>query len=226
MIDEFPGNAHSKAKPSPQVERLRKIVNDPPEEKKPRVEPIADIEVIRRKKPLGKRFFETFFGSDAKTVANYVVMDVLIPAAKDMVADAISQGVERTLFGEARSRSRRSGGRPDGNLPWTSYNRIGQSSTSIRRDEPRREVSRSSRVRHEFDEIVLPTRVQAEQVLDDLIEACSKYQAVTVADLYDLCGVTSVFTDSKWGWTDLRGADITRVRDGYLLDLPKPEPID
>jgi hypothetical protein len=56
--------------------------------------------------------------------------------------------------------------------------------------------------------------------MDQLIE---KYETVSVADLYELLGVTSSYTDEKWGWVDLREATIRRVRDGYLLDLPKPE---
>lgn len=221
MQDEFPGNAHSNR------ERAAKKA---PEEEQPktekRVEKLEGVEVVRRKKPFGRRFFETFFGGDAKTVVNYVLMDVLVPAAKDMVADAVSQGVERTLFGEARSRSRRTGFRGGDSAPWTSYNRFSSPDRSPQRAEQRREISRASRSRHDFGEIVLDNRVHAEQVLDNLIECLSKYGTATVADLYDLVEVTSSFTDSKWGWTDLRGADISRVRDGYLLDLPRPEPLD
>ncbi len=56
--------------------------------------------------------------------------------------------------------------------------------------------------------------------MDQLIE---KYETVSVADLYELLGVEASYTDEKWGWVDLRDAGIRRVRDGYLLDLPKPE---
>lgn len=228
MSEEFPGNTHSTPAKATPEDRVRKLIGEqtPEPDRKTRVEPIEVGEVIRRKKPLARRFIETFLGGDAKTVFNYVVMEVMVPAAKDMVADAVSQGVERTLFGEARSTSRRVGSRGAASAPWTSYQRFAQPAGGVRRDEPRRELSRASRARFDFDDIILETRVRAEQVLDDLIEACSKYQSVTVADLYDLVQITSVFTDSKWGWTDLRGADITRVRNGYLLDLPKPEPLD
>jgi hypothetical protein len=48
---------------------------------------------------------------------------------------------------------------------------------------------------------------------------------VSVADLYELLGVAADHTDQKWGWRTLGGASVRRVRDGYLLDLPQPEPI-
>jgi hypothetical protein len=72
----------------------------------------------------------------------------------------------------------------------------------------------------------LATRVEAEEVIDRLFDVVSRYETATVADLYEMVGVTGNYTDDKWGWTDLRGASVQRVRNGYLLDLPRPEPLD
>jgi hypothetical protein len=49
---------------------------------------------------------------------------------------------------------------------------------------------------------------------------------VSVADLYDLVGVTGNYTDNKYGWTDIRSASVIRVRDGYMLKLPKALPLN
>ena len=59
--------------------------------------------------------------------------------------------------------------------------------------------------------------------MDDLIES---YGAVSVADLYDLVGILGSPNDNKWGWANIRTAEPIRVRDGYLLKLPKVCPID
>jgi hypothetical protein len=66
----------------------------------------------------------------------------------------------------------------------------------------------------------------SENVVDNLFELVSRYESATVADLYELVGLNSTHTDHKWGWTDLHGAGVTRIRGGYLLDLPEPEPLD
>lgn len=87
-------------------------------------------------------------------------------------------------------------------------------------------MSQRGRARHDFDEIVLDERAEAEEVIDKLYEVVSRYEFATVADLYDLVGLPSNHTDHKWGWSDLRGAGVSRIRDGYLLDLPDPEPLD
>lgn len=219
-MDDFPSNSHKSRTPSPVDE---KRVAPEPEK---RVEKIVEGTVIQRKKPLGRRFMETFFSGDAHGVVSYIIVDVLLPAAKDTVADAVSQGFERLLFGEVRSTSRRTGARPSGSSGFVSYNRY-SSSSPARREEPRgREISPRARATHDFDEIILATRSEAEEVVGRLFDVVARYEAATVADLYELLGLTAKFTDDKWGWTDLRGAGVTRVRNGYLLDLPRPEPLD
>ena len=218
MESEFPSNSKNPKGP---------IKKDLPEKK---IEKVVTGEVQTRKKPLGKRFRETFAGADSKSVLEYVVMDVMVPAAKDMIADAVSQGVERKLFGEVRSSSRRAGGyggfRPGGQ-GFTAYNRMGPPGGKTREPMDPRGPSTSRRARsHNFDEIILATRAEANEVLDQLYSVISQYEVASVADLYEMVELPSNFTDNKWGWTDLRGAEITRVRMGYLLDLPRPEPID
>ena len=145
-------------------------------------------------------------------------------SVKDMVADVISQGVERMFLGEARSTSRRPRKQYMGSNGYISYNRY----SPVHRDDPPFKPSPSRRVRasHDFDEIFLETRVEAEEVLERLFDLIERYQAATVADLYELVGVQGAYTDRKWGWIDIRGSGITRIRNGYLLDLPRPEALD
>lgn len=213
-MEEFPANSH----------KIRSTPAEEPAETK-KVEKVIEGDVVRRKKPLGKRFAETFFGGDARGVVAFVVMDVLIPAAKDTIADAFSTGIERMLFGEVRSASRRTGSRPSGSS-YTSYNRYSQGPAATRREEPRNQMSRRGRASHDFDEIILDSRAAATEVIDRLFDLVSRYEQATVSDLYSLVGVSGNYTDEKWGWTDIRGAGVTRVRNGYLLDLPRPELLD
>jgi len=212
-MEDYPSNSH------------KKKARQEPEVAPKKVERVIEGEVVRRKKPLGKRFASFFISGDAKTVGDYLLLDVLLPAVKDTLADLMSQGVEKMLFGEARSTSRRTGTRPNSGSH-ISYNRMSQQSNPYGRPEPRNQPSRRARASHDFDEIILPTRVEAEEVIDRLFDLVAKYETATVADLYELVGVTSAYTDDKWGWTDLRGAAAVRVRNGYLLDLPRPEPLD
>lgn len=189
------------------------------EEKKsaaPKKELKAIVEggAIERKKPLGRRFSEAFMGDDAKNVGNYLFFDVAVPAAKSFIMDLVSQGIERALYGDSRPRSR------SDRAGYTNYNKISK------RDDGRREISRHARNTHDFREVIIENRGEAENVLDTLSDLIDKYDVATVADLYELVNITGSFTDDKWGWTELRGATLRRVREGYLLDLPRPVAID
>lgn len=213
-MEEFPSNSRNRAKTA-KVEK-----NEPK-----KIEKAIVGEVILRKKPLGKRFLDTFFGGDAQGVVGYVLMDVLVPAIKDVIVDAVSTGVERIIFGESsRAPSRRGGYRPGGSSGYVQYNRYSSpTSFSAHRREDPREISRRARATHDFDEIILATRVEAQEVLDRLFDLISQYEQATVSDLYELVGISANYADENWGWVDIRGTGITRIRSGYLLDLPRPE---
>jgi hypothetical protein len=195
----------------------RRAREAPPEEKK--VEKVIEGAVVRRKKPLGKKFGELFVVGDSKSVTQYLILEVVVPAIRDLIVDTVTQGVERSIFGDQRAPSRRSAptSRYGGPPGYTSYNKPAS------RQEPRR-LSRSARETHNFDEIILPTRREADDVLDRLSDMIEKYDSTTVSDLYMLVGETPNFADENWGWykEDFARSGVTKVRDGYLLDLPRP----
>lgn len=193
----------------------------------PRVERVTSADAVRRKKPLGKQFKETFFGSDGRTTANYVVTQVLIPMIQDTFIEVVQSGIERLVRGEHRTGRRRGlSSPPSGPQGYADYRGMSMSRYQDDRPPMPRGVSRRARARNDFDEIILESRSEAEEVIDQLFEVISRYEMATVADLYELVGINSSHTDHKWGWTDLRGASVARVRSGgYLLNLPEPEPL-
>ncbi len=199
---------------------------DPPEirgrgEEK-RVQRVVQGEVIRRKTPLGRRMSQNLLGGNAQSVWGYMFGEVVIPAVRDMVADAVTGGVERMIFGDSSStRGRRS----RGSTSHTPYHQM-SSRGARQRDEPRREISRRARSMHDFQEIILEGRAEAEEVLDRLFELIRKFDSASVADLYGMVGIPAHYTDDKYGWVDLGNARPVRVRGGYLLDLPQPEVLD
>jgi hypothetical protein len=220
-MTEFPSNSHTQRngpKNTPSAQQRDKEVKQ-----------VTTGEVRRRKEPMGKRFKRTFFGGDAKGAFGFVAMHVLVPAARDAIADAGREVVERIVYGESQGRLNR-GWRPRNAGGWTPYNKVSSSNSSNtppwKREDPRRDISQQAREQHRFDEIVLEDRGEAEEVLDQLMEIISTYQAASVADLYALVGINSSYTDQKYGWTNLQGTNVHRVRDGYLLNLPKPEILD
>lgn len=205
MRVDYPANSKRSKETPPEREVIEKVVT---------------TEVIQRKSGVGGKFFRTFLAEDSRSVMSYVVMEVLLPAAKNMVSDAVSQGVERVLFGDARPR-------PAGRQGYTNYtSRFGRGGVTTTGSEYRRpEMSRQARATHDFNDIIISSRAEAEDVLDRLRDLINSYEVATVSDLYDLVGLTGEFTDDKWGWYDLRSAQVRAIRGGYLLHLPRTQPI-
>lgn len=70
-------------------------------------------------------------------------------------------------------------------------------------------------------EVIFDSRKSAEEVLHQMDQILQIYELVTVADLYDLSGITPSFFDTCYGWTNLKTAEVVRVRAGYIINLPK-----
>lgn len=192
------------------------------------IQRVTSGEPTRRKKSLRSQLKETLIAGDAKSSVRYVVLDIMIPAARDMVLDSGFGFLEKLIVGE----SRRRGSTPplSGATGFVDYRRVGggaiASMMGNRFSGPQRVASRQSRLAHNFDDIVIESRSEAEMVIDQLMEVVSHHGSATVADLYELVGIPSNHADQRWGWTNLYGADVSRIRNGFLLDLPDPHPID
>lgn len=173
--------------------------------------------IVTKKKPLGSKFADVFLSDDVDSVRGYVLFDVLVPAIKNAISEMITGGINMMLFGETRGSSK--GGYTDyGSSYHTTYKYKGGSSYSDNR--------RERRSGYDYKDIILESRSDAEQLRDNLIDLIEDYGSVSVADLYDALDITSEYTDHKWGWMNLKDISIRRVREGYLLVLPKPIVID
>ena len=215
-IDNYPGNDR-KAKASSQP------ASEPEKPREP-LDPIVEGGARKRKKPLGKRFVETFTAEETSNVGSYLFFDVFVPGVKNIVFDLVRDGFERVLWGESSHRSSRRRSASG----YTSYNTMYRERERDRNPDYRnetRDISKRGRATHDFGEILIENRGEAEEVIDRLIDLVDKFGLATVSDLYELVGMTPNYTDQKWGWTDLRVASVQPVRGGYLLDLPRPEPV-
>lgn len=73
-------------------------------------------------------------------------------------------------------------------------------------------------------EVVLQSKEDAQAVLDAMYALLEQYEQVTLADMLELCGIASVFSDNKVGWTELNlNVEIKEAKDGYILNLPAPK---
>lgn len=178
---------------------------------KKKVEKIVTGKVKTKKKKEISKLADIFISEDASNVKSYIFMDVLVPAIKKAVSDIVTDGIDMILYGSTGHSSKRSSSSGASYVSYRSYS-----------DRDRRHENRySTRSRYSFDDIILDSKREAEEVLDRMDELIDAYDRVTVADLYDLIGVTGNYTDNKYGWDNLGSADVVRVPDGYKLKLPR-----
>lgn len=195
-------------------------------EPKPRPEiiKITSTDAVR-KKPLGRKIKESFMGDDAQSVGSFILFDVVIPAAKSLILEMFTKGLERSLYGDSHGRSKLGGALSSAGR--TGYQKMYNGNTDDRgRRDDRRELSYQQRSEHNFDDVILSNRGEAEEVLERLQDLVNDYDQAAVADLYSMIGVTPSYTDNKWGWTDIRGSRVDAVRGGYLLVLPRTTQLD
>ena len=169
-----------------------------------------------KKKNEIQKFADVFISEDVSNVKSYVLMDVLVPAIKKAISDIVTNGIDMILYGES-GRSRKSS-----TASKISYGSFFEGVNSRREHNPTR-----TKPGYDYDEIILDTRGEAEAVLDAMNDIIGQYGFVSVADLYDLANIsTNNYAANKYGWSDIGGCRVVRVRDGYVLKLPKPFPIN
>jgi hypothetical protein len=183
------------------------------DERDKKVEKVVTGKVITKKKSGLRKFADEFISEDAKNVKTYVLGEVLIPAIKKAIFDVVTDSIDMILYGESRRGSRRSTADKVSYRSYSDYSRP-------------RETRPASTSRYSYDDIILSTRGEAEDVLSRMDELMEAYGLVRVADLYDLVGITGEYTDNRYGWTSIRTAEIVRVREGYAIKMPRAIPID
>ena len=203
LYDNLPDNSHksrNEKKELPDGKRAEKVVHGKVKTKKNDVRKLTDI----------------FIAEDAANVKNYILMDVIVPSVKKAIYDLIVGALDMSLYG---AHGGGGGRRPIADkVSYTDYNSVS------RRDE--RSYNRTQTASgYSYDDIILDSRGEAEAVLSRMDEVMEEYGQVRVADLYDLVGVTGNYTDNNYGWTNIRNAEVVRVRDGYKIKMPRALPI-
>lgn len=174
-----------------------------------------------KKKSEFRKFADNFISEDVDSVKTYVVRDVIIPSVIDLVEDIVVGGIRTLLRGESGRRDSRDRRTSYGGSPsYINYNRM-----SDRRDD---RSYRDNQTRRGYDQgsVVVNSRADAEAVIEQMDGIIETYGMVRVADLYDLVGMTSNYTDNNYGWTNIRNAEPVRLRDGgWEIRMPRAIPL-
>ncbi len=198
-MDQFKPNSH-KFK-----EEQRESI---PEKK---VEKVIVGTVKTKKKNEIQKFAGLFIPEDVSSVKSYILFDVIVP----LIKKALSDTLDAVLYPGGGDRNKTS-----------TASKVSYRNYYDRENERRDYIPSKTKTGYNYDDIILDNRGEAEDVLLRMDELISTYGLVSVADLYDLVGISGNYTDNKYGWTDIRSSSVIRVRDGYMLKLPKALPLN
>ena len=199
-MEEFKPNSH-KAKEEAKSSAEKKV------------EKVVSGKATIRKKSGASKFANAFFSEDISNVKSYIFTEVIIPAAKKTISDIVTNGIDMILYGEAGRTKKTS------NASKISYREY-YDRPSRRFEEPR------ARSVFNYDDITFDNKADASDVLSRMYELIDLYGEVSVADMYDMAGITAPHTFNNYGWTRLSTADIVRLRDGgWGINLPNAKPL-
>lgn len=202
-MEEYKPNSH-KFKKSQQLQETQKVKK------------VTSGVVKTKKKSEVSNLKSIFISEDIRNVGEYILTDVIIPAVKNALSDTVNNGINMLLYGDA-GRNRKS------SAPKISYSQY-YADRNVGGAVVNRNAARTG---WDYDEITFESRGDAERVLTELDEAIDRYGVISVGDLYNAAGVTTDnYAVNKYGWTNIRSAEVIRARDGYVIKMPKASPLN
>ena len=180
-------------------------------EKKPekKFEKVTTGKVVTKEKNDIQKVASMFIAEDLKTVRDHILKDVAVPKLQDFFADLAIATINMIFHGDDRPRS--------------NYNNYAQPSRVSYNRYSSQNTSRQVATPINYQDVIFSSRGDAEEVLNQMADAIATYGSVSVADFYDLVGMTANYTDNKYGWYDIQGrAYVQPISGGYIIRLPKP----
>lgn len=181
--------------------------------------PVVKHQVMVKKKTLADKADGGIFMNTAKSAADDILTNVLIPAAKGTFFEMCSGFLRSILFG-------------DRNLPVTTnrssfgsvnygsfYNRKPEQTYVTTQSYDRRSLTAS------LETFIFENYSDAEAVFNKMVDFLETYGRVTVSDYYEITGFGTppTFTYQNYGWKNLSSVRIIRSGAGWTLSLPPIE---
>lgn len=183
-----------------------------------KIQPVVKGKVSVYKKSLGRKFQETFLGSDFHTAFDYVKKDVLVPTIKTTLYNIVMGTLSMMLFNKPNGSAFNAF---TGGTQYINYNKI--STSNVKPSVPTQ--PQYAKPNTQFVTPLFEHKYDADEVLMILKSRIETYGRVSISDVYDACNMVDqdVFTANQFGWTNLNMAAVSRVPSGWIINFP---PID
>lgn len=210
-MDEYPNNSNAYRAQS----TLNKPLDSPTTEEKEVVTPVGTTPAIVKKKTVGDKAKSLLFKEDMKSVARYIFKDILVPALKKTFVAMVNNGTNMMVYGDQRGYDDRDRNYRGSRTSYQDY---------YDRDRDYDYRGRNQRIvtpTYAYDEVIFPSRGEAEEARRRMRDHIARKGAVSVAYMYALAGWSYDYTAEYYGWRNLDFAEIVPLSSGYYLKLPK-----
>lgn len=201
-----------------QTGNIQKSEKNPDGENREKLEPMVSSEDFVKKSDGPFKTFLRAMCNDADDMKHYVLHEVLVPGLKATTLDVLS----RLFYNQGFTSSRKSvnGGTAYDKMfsPKSKYHY--KSSRKTYAEESVSEVSRREEIK--YDEVVFSNRDRAENFVRRLYSRIDTFESVSIAEVYDLLGQRSNWTDANWGWNSKDAISIVKVPQGWYIDFDDP----
>lgn len=199
---------------------------------RPKLKSVVGASPKKVKKSLFSRLISGLVGPEgASGIGSYVTEEIIKPAFKNIIVDAVNSGIHMLMYGERGAPNRYRQNYVD-NRPRTNYSNAYQSGRPADSQTQRTVASNGVRSnivtktsRYGVEDYIIESRHDAAHVLTSLTEFAERYKTVSVAEYYDLINVATTYVDNSYGWRyeSIVGARIVPVPGGYSIKFP---PVD
>lgn len=177
--------------------------------------------VNRAARPATRRFFNFMFEASPKDLGKEIGRNVIVPRIKLGMEEALNSFISGMFWGNGANKP--ISGMVKGTVlrgsASTYHNAQNQPSALM---QARESVQPNPKSSGNYEDVVCDTQQRAEAILAGAYELLNMYRVICVADLYELARIEPAPSDGSYGWMSLDGARISKVRDGFLLELPRP----
>ena len=179
-----------------------------------KVDAVVTGKVQTKKKGLMTKVAELFTPDDISEFKDYVINDLLIGNGRQFLLDTGCKILEELFGGSQPNKS---------SVTKISYGSYYKGNNQ----QDRRRAVRPANPRVEYEDLVFESRSDAERVLNGMDDILDNYPTVSIADLFELASIsTNNYNLRSYGWRDISDAKVIRIREGFLLQMPKAIPLD
>ena len=180
---------------------------------------IRPVTAKPRKKKFGQKLKEAMFSEDIGngSVTEYVFFRILIPSVKRVLSDMANTAINMALGLDPKTRTIGTGNTHTANASVYRERNFNRPSDSYGRN-------RESLSELEWDEKT------ADDIYEQVRDLIERYGECSIGDVYSIMGLGDRIrtTDSKWGWTTMRGIEIVAMdaqHERNIIDFPSARPL-